>query len=473
MSETTPATSPAPRTTTDPERAAPMFNLSRSQEIVWLHEELFPESRAYNFTASLDLRGPLDEPALRQSLATVLARHEAFRLELDPEGFPPQQRVNGSCAPRYRTVDLTGGEDHEAAFEELWREQHDEPFDTAEAPMVRWSLIRLAEDHHRLLHTEHHLVHDGWSFGLVLRDLFTTYRALAQGVPADLPEPRSYAEHVRESAAAEERPGHQDEALAYWRDTLDGAAFDLPLPGLTDPGRVRDVPHGDQLRQLLEPELAERLRAAARRDGHTPFSVLLTLFAELLRRRSGRSDLVIGSAVGNRPPGFQECVGMFVNTIPLRLRLRSDDTALTAVDEVTEVLIRSLPHQGVPVQQLAHELGEHSGTGLDNPLFQVMFSAHDAPIPHVEGLDLEVSVHEAFNTGTSRFDLDVVLVPDSRRTVNSRTGPGGMLLIWDFATDLYDRPRIAELQRQFTALLEAYLADTTTGLAALTAAANG
>ncbi|GHF38982.1 hypothetical protein GCM10018790_15980 [Kitasatospora xanthocidica] len=458
-----------------------MFNLSRSQEIVWLHEELFPESRAYNFTASLDLRGPLDEPALRQSLAIVLARHEAFRLELDPEDFPPKQRVNGTCAPRYRTVDLTGDEDHEAAFEALWREQHDEPFDTAEAPMVRWSLIRLAEDHHRLLHTEHHLVHDGWSFGLVLRDLFTTYRALAQGIPADLPEPRSYVEHVRRSVAAEEQPGHQDEALAYWRGALDGAAFDLPLPGLAAPGRVRDIPHGDQLRQLLEPELAERLRTAARRDGHTPFSVLLTLFAELLRRQSGRSDLVIGSAVGNRPPGFEESVGMFVNTIPLRIRLHPDDSALNAVDEVTEVLIRSLPHQGVPVQDLARELGEHSGTGLDNPLFHVMFSAHDAPIPHVEGLNLEVSIHEAFNTGTSRFALDVVLIPDSRRTVNTRSGRGGMLLIWDYATDLYDGPRIAELQRQFTALLEAYLADTatglaaltTTGLAALTAAADG
>ncbi|MDX2733445.1 MULTISPECIES: condensation domain-containing protein [unclassified Streptomyces] len=450
-----------------------MIDLSRSQEIVWLHEELFPDSRAYNFTASLDLHGPLDEPALQMSLATVLARHEAFRLELDPEDFPPKQRVNDACALRYRTVSLTGAEDQEAAFEELWREQHDDPFDTTEAPLVRWTLVRLAEDHHRLLQTEHHLVHDGWSFGLVLRDLFTTYRTLAQAIPADLPEPRSYVEHVRQTVAAEKRPGHQDEAMAHWRQALEDAAFNLPLPGLVDTGRVRDIPHGDQLRQLLEPELAERLRGAARRNGHTPFSVLLTLFAELLRRQSGQADLVIGSAVGNRPPGFQETVGMFVNTIPLRVRLQLDDSALEAVDEVTDVLIRSLPHQGVPVQDLARELGVHSSSGLDNPLFNVMFSAHDAPIPHVEGLELQVSIREAFNTGTSRFDLDVVLIPDSRRTVNARSDPGGMLLIWDFATDLYDSAQIAELQRQFTALLEAYLANTETGLAALAAAANG
>ncbi|GHH96423.1 condensation domain-containing protein [Streptomyces capillispiralis] len=447
-----------------------MIGLSRSQEIIWLHEELFPESRAYNFTAALDLRGPLDEQALRQSLVIVLARHEAFRLEVDPEVFPPGQRLKETCPLRYRTVDLTDAEDPEAAFEEVWREQHDEPFDTAEAPMVRWTLVRLGTEHHRLLQTEHHLVHDGWSFGLVLRDLFTAYRSLAQDVPVDLPEPGSYIEHIRRSTAVEDREGHQDAAMAYWRTALDGAAFDLPLSGLVDARRVRDVPHGDQLRQPLEPGLAERLRAAARSHGHTPFSVLLTLFAELLRRESGRADLVIGSAVGNRPPGFQETVGMFVNTLALRVRLEPDRSALDAVDEVTEVLIRSLPHQSVPVQDLARELGVHSGTGLDNPLFRVMFSAHDAPIPHVEGLGLEVSIHEAFNSGTSRFDLDVVLIPDSRRTVNARSGPGGMLLIWDFATDLYDRAQVVRLQGRFAALLEAYLADAGTRLAALAAA---
>ncbi|MDH6133741.1 hypothetical protein P3T37_003139 [Kitasatospora sp. MAA4] len=446
-----------------------MFNLSRSQEIVWLHGELFPDSRAYNFTAALDLRGPLDEPALRRSLRTVLDRHEAFRLELLPQDFPPRQRVSQDCELRYRRHDLSGAADQAAAFERLWREQHDDPFDTADAPMVRWGLVRLGEDHHRLLQTEHHLVHDGWSFGLVLRDVFATYRELVQGVPAQLPPARSYAEHVQESVAAQASPDHQREALAYWRSTLDGAAFDLPLPGLVDPGRVRDVPHGEQLRQLLAPELAQRLRAAALRDGHTPFVVLLTLFAELLRRHSGRTDLVVGSAVGNRPPGFDETVGMFVNTIPLRIRLAPADSGLDAVDEVTDVLFRSLPHQGVPIQDLARELGLHSTAGLDNPLFRVMFSAHDAPIPHVEGLELEVSIHEGYNTGTSRFDLDVVLIPDSRRTVNARTEPGGMLLIWDFATDLFDVPQIDALHAQLMALLEAYLAGSDAALSDLAA----
>jgi non-ribosomal peptide synthetase component F len=446
-----------------------MISLSRSQEIVWLHEELFPDSRAYNFTAVLDLRGPLDEGALRQSLATVLSRHEAYQLEVDPVDFPPTQRVNKACQPRFQTLDLADNEYREAAFEQLWREHHDEPFDTAEAPMVRWTLIRLAEDHHRLLHTEHHLVHDGWSFALVLRDLFTTYRALTRGGAATLPKPRSYIEYVLQTAPTEQSD-HRAQSVEFWRRALTGAAFDLPLPGRVASARVRAIPHGDQLRQLFDPELAGRLRSTARRDGHTVFTILLTLLAELLRRESGRADLVVGSAVGNRPPGFEETVGMFVNTIPLRIQLQPGHRALDTVDEVTEVLIRSLPHQDLPVQDLARELGVHSSAGLDNPLFRVMFSAHDAPLPQIDGLDIEVSIQEALNTGTSRFDLDVVLIPDSRRTVNTRSGIGGMLLIWDFATDLYDTEQIAALQRRFARLLEAYLVDSETGLGALDAA---
>lgn len=438
-----------------------MFDLSRSQEIIWLHEELFPDSRAYNFTASLDLRGTLDVAALRAALSAVLARHEGLRLELVPDAFPPQQRVNLSCPPRFREIDLTGAPGPDAAFERLWRAHHDERFDTAEAPMVRWTLVRLGRDHHRLLHTEHHLVHDGWSFALVLRDLFTLYRERAHGVPAELPPPRSYTEHLAEAK------GPARESVAYWRSVLDGADFDLPLRGLVAPDRIRAVPDGGQFRTTLAPETAERLRAAARRDGHTPFAVLLTLFAELLRREGGRADMVIGSAVGNRPPGFGEAVGMFVNTIPLRVRLDPHAGALDAVDGVTETLIRALPHQSVPVQELARELGVHSSAGLDNPLFRVMFSAHDAPLPRIDGLGLEVDIREGYNTGTSRFDLDVVLIPDARRTVNPRTGPGGMLLLWDYATDMFDPPAVSALHDGLVALLDAYLDDNKTALGGL------
>ncbi|KNB50617.1 non-ribosomal peptide synthetase [Streptomyces caatingaensis] len=441
-----------------------MFGLSASQEIVWLHEQMLPGSRAYNFTATVDLRGVLDEDALRAGLAAALERHPALRLELvDRPGALPLQRVREGCAPRLRSVDLSGEEDPGAAFGRLLRAEAEAPLDVHEAPLLRWCLVRLAEDHHRLIHVEHHLVHDGHSFAILLRDVFAVYRARVLGEPVALPAAPSYAEHVAADAAG--RAERRGASLAHWRRELAGASFGLPLPGLARPG-VRRRHAGAQLRQSVDAELAERLREHSRAMGHTPFSTLLGLFAELLRRHSGRADLVVGTAVGNRPAGFEETVGMFVNTLPLRLRLDPGAGADEMVDEVTDALIRALPHQEVPVQELTRELGLHT-TGADNPLFSVMFSAHDAALPGTEVPGLEVSLFEGFNTGTTRFDLDLVLIPDDRRTVGPRRGPAGMTLVWDYDRDLFDEETARLLADRFLALLRAYLDTPAAELAAL------
>ncbi|WP_370423375.1 amino acid adenylation domain-containing protein [Streptomyces sp. QH1-20] len=442
-----------------------MFGLSTSQEIVWLHEQMLPGSRAYNFTATIDLRGTLDESALRDGLAAALDRHPGLRLELvENPGALPGQRVREGCTPRVRTVDLGREADPEAAFEELLRTEAVTPLDVFEAPLLRWCLVRLGDDHHRIIHVEHHLVHDGHSFAILLRDVFTVYRARVLGEPAELPAAPSYEDHVR-AAEGQGRQERREASLAYWQRELADAAFDLPLPGLARPG-VRRRHAGAQLRQPIDADLAERLRAHSRAQGHTPFSTLLALFAELLRRHSGRADLVVGTAVGNRPEGFEGATGMFVNTIPLRLRLDPTAGADAMVDEVTDGLIRALPHQEVPVQVLTRALGLHT-SGADNPLFSVMFSAHDAALPQIAVPGLEVSLFEGFNTGTTRFDLDLVLLPDDRRTVGPRAGAAGMTLVWDYDRDLFDEATAQLLAERFLGLVRAYLGAPTTPLAEL------
>ncbi|MGW5120388.1 condensation domain-containing protein, partial [Streptomyces noursei] len=428
-----------------------MFELSPSQEIVWLHEQIVPGSRAYNFTATIDLWGALDQDALRAGLARVLDRHAGLRLELvAASGEIPRQRVRERCTPRFSTVDLSQEPDPEAAFEDLLRVEAETPLDTHEAPLLRWRLARLGARHHRIVHVEHHLIHDGHSFAILLRDVFSAYRAHLLGQPAELTSPRSYEEHVRATAGRDRRA-----SLAHWEGELRDATFDLPLPGLARPGAPRRHA-GGQLRQTIGADLAERLREHSRDQGHTPFSTLLTLFAEVLRRHSGRADLVIGTAVGNRPQGFEETVGMFVNTIPLRLRLDPVSRASTAVDDVTDTLIRALPHQEVPVQELTRVLGLHTG-GADNPLFSVMFSAHDAALPQIAVPELEISLYEGLNTGTTRFDLDLVLIPDDRRVVGERQGAAGMTLVWDYDRDLFGEETIRLLSRRFLEVLRAYV----------------
>ncbi|WP_310724394.1 amino acid adenylation domain-containing protein [Streptomyces sp. N2A] len=434
-----------------------MLPLSSSQEIVWLHEQVQPGSRAYNFTAALDLWGTLDAEALRRGLAAVLDRHPGLRLELVAvPGAVPGQRVAEGCAPRLRTVDLSGADDPDRAFEELLRTEAETPLDTYQAPLLRWTLVRLAEDRHRLIHVEHHLIHDGHSFAILLRDVFTVYRGHVLGEPVELPAASSYADHVRvqrESGAAgdeERRAG-----LEFWTGELRDFSYDMPLPGLTRPGSRRRH-HGGQLRQSIGADLAGRLREHARARGLTPFAALLGLFAELLRRHSGRTQMVIGTAVGNRPRGFEDAVGMFVNTIPLPLRLDPDAPAEESMDEVTDTLIRALPHQEVPVQELTRALGLHT-SGADNPLFSVMFSAHDAELPEIDVPGLDITLFEGFNTGTTRFDLDVVLLPDDRRGVTPRHGAPGMTLVWDYDADMFGEDVAKLLAGRFLDLLRAYL----------------
>ncbi|MGW2792813.1 non-ribosomal peptide synthetase [Streptomyces sp. NPDC001251] len=439
-----------------------MLPLSSSQEIVWLHEQVQPGSRAYNFTASLDLWGTLDVDALRSGLTATLARHTGLRLELVAvPGAMPGQRVAEVCLPRLRTVDISWEADPEAAFEKLLRGEAETPLDTFEAPLIRWTLVKLADDQHRLIHVEHHLIHDGHSFAILLRDVFSVYRAQVLGEEIELGTPSSYADHVR-ARAEDVRSEELSASLAYWTDTLRDASYDMPLPGLTRPG-ARRRHHGGQLRQSIGADLAERLRAHTRERGLTPFATLLGLFAEMLRRHSGRSQMVVGTAVGNRPRGFEDAVGMFVNTIPLRLDLDASAPAEDAMDEVTDTLIRALPHQEVPVQELTRSLGLHT-SGADNPLFSVMFSAHDAPLPELDVPGLEVTLFEGFNTGTTRFDLDVVLLPDDRRGVSLRHGTAGMTLVWDYDADLFGEQVARLLADRFLDLLRAYLDAPATAL---------
>ncbi|MER7673453.1 amino acid adenylation domain-containing protein [Kitasatospora sp. NPDC096128] len=439
-----------------------MFALSPSQEIVWLHEQMQPGSRAYNFTGVLDLWGTLDRDALHAGLTAVLAQHPGLRLELvaRPEGLPGQ-RVAEDCRPELRHSDFAAEADPEAVFRTLLAAEAEEPLDTERAPLLRWHLVRLADDHHRLIHVEHHLVHDGHSFAIFLRDLFTVYRAHVLGESYELAAAPSYERHARTEAD----PQARERALAFWTRELADAPREVTLPGLARPG-VQRRHRGGQLRQSIGADLAERLRERSKTDGHTPFSTLLALFAELLRRHSGHREVTVGTAVGNRPEGYEGTVGMFVNTVPLRLRLDPAASGTEAVDEVTDVLLRALPYQDLPVQELTRRLGLHTG-GADNPLFNVMFSAHDAALPDVQAPGLDVSLYEGFNTGTTRFDLDLVLLPDDRRVVGEKHGAAGMTLIWDYDADLFGEARAVLLAERLLELLRRYLDDPETVLADL------
>lgn len=425
--------------------------LTPSQQIVWLHEDLFPDSRAYTFTAALDLYGPLDHEALRSAMRHVIAGHDGLRLHLVPGSFPPRQRVGAPEDPDVEVVDLSGEPEPEAALENLRDALHNRPFELARGPLIRWLLVVLGPGRHRLLQTEHHLVHDGMSFALTLRDLFGAYAALVRGNPPRPLTSRSYVDYLG-------HPSHTDEdayarALGHFRSVLDGADFAGPFGA---PSTSEGIA-GGQLRTSVPADLAAALRERAKRDGHTPFTVLLALFGETVRRWTGRPDFTVGTAVGNRPEGFTDCVGMFVNTLPLRLDLRLPGPARDLLDALTEQLMESLAHHQAPIQRLTRDLGRRSASGLDNPLFSLMFSAHDASLPALDLGGLRVDLVEGMPNGTSRFALDAVLMPDHRRSLTHRDQAPGMLIMWDYQLAFFDHDDVETFAKEHLALLASYL----------------
>ncbi|MEU4565043.1 amino acid adenylation domain-containing protein [Micromonospora sp. NPDC023956] len=431
-----------------------LFDLAPSQEIVWVHERLSPGSRAYNFTAFVVVRGDLDPEAVHEALGHVLDHHDGLRLELaDTPDARPAQRVRARCRPRFRTLDISGEPDVDAAFDEVVRVEATTGFDTYEAPLVRWCLVRTGAREHRLIHVEHHLIHDGRSFLILAGDLFRAYRSLVAGAPVELPATVSYTDHLRRVAAVS--PGDRAESLAFWHRELADATFEATLPGLARPGAVRRN-HGAQHRQRFAPEVADRIRARSAESGHTVYTTMLGLFAELVRRHCGQDDLVVGTAVGNRYDAVDTSVGMFVNTIPLRLRLSGETPVDDMLSDVTETLIRAIPHQDVPIQQLTREVGRHT-SGVENPLFNIAFSGVDDTVPDVRVPGLDVVLSEGHNFGTTRFDLDLVFIPDARRVVGPRVGPAALDLHWDYDADLFSAETVRLLADRLAALVEAYL----------------
>jgi hypothetical protein len=436
------------------------YPLSQSQQIIWLHETLFPDSSTYNFTATITITGALNTPALVRTMSRLLLRHEVLRVSIDDETVPPRQRFAASVEPVVREVDLRGSVEPLQDLRDIRQAQHTEPFDLAKPPPVRWTLARTAENLYQLVHTEHHIIHDGHSFAILLRDLFEVYRFEAgHTTTIDLPPPQPYSAAL----SVIENTGPDHDALKRRATELRGIGLHKPFENCGSPTSAT----GGSLRTVISPATGAELRTVARRHGQTPFAALLTIFTELIHRATSLTDFIIGSAVGNRPPGFDQCVGMFVNTIPICLASASDKDGISAANETVDTLFRALPYQHIPIHDITRELGFHSTNGFDNPLFNVLFSAHDARIPHVPIDGLTVSAEEGFDSGTSRFTLDVVAILDAQRQVSGSDADAdtespidrGVIMVWDFSTEVFDRPQIEALARHFNAMVAEYIAD--------------
>jgi len=419
--------------------------LSFSQERLWFLERLTPGTSTYNLPSRMRLRGPLDVARLERCFAEVCRRHEVLRTRFDLRGDTPVQIVEPPSPLILPLVDLLGlpEEARRGEAARLVAEEADLPFDLQHAPLVRAILVRLGVEEHATLLNLHHIITDGWSMGILYGEIGALYRAFTEGRPSPLAElPVQYADVARWQRDALRGPALEAQ-LRYWRERLGGAppSLDLPLD------RVRPAVqtfHGASVVSHFPPELADRLRTLANREGGSLFMILLAGFSLLLARLSGQEDLVVGSPVAGRSRAEMESlIGFFLNTLALRIELAGRPTGRELVDRAKEAALGAYAHQDVPFEKLLEELQPERDLSR-TPLFQVFLNMLNYPVGGSRLPDGLVMEPLGGSGVDSKFDL----------TLYAAEGDDGISLNAVYNADLFDRIRIEEMGRQLRATLE-------------------
>ncbi|WP_370144938.1 amino acid adenylation domain-containing protein [Streptacidiphilus sp. EB129] len=416
--------------------------MSSAQQRLWVVSQMKGAGEAYNEAMAFSLRGPLDRALLARAFDALVARHEALRTRIVPVGGEVRQLIDPPDTGFALVVDdLTGLHDAEERLAAL---QHDEctvAFDLSRGPLARARLVVLDAERHTLLLTVHHIVIDGWSRTVMLRELSVLYAAFRRGDDAELPALTSqYSDHAdrqREWLTGAEAAAQG----AYWTEQLTGAPPLLELP--TDRPRPAEQDYrGGRIPLELDPELTAALRAVARSHGVTLFSTILTGWSVLLSRLSGQTDLVLGAPTANRGRGdVAGLMGFFVNTLALRVDLTDAPTGSVLLKRVRTVLRGALDRVDLPFERVV-ELVNPPRSAAYSPLVQAMF----AWVPSMTGLlDLPDVVVQplAVPHAPAKFDLALSLTDEGDRVV-------GQL---DYATALFDHETVERFARYLPRVL--------------------
>jgi amino acid adenylation domain-containing protein/FkbH-like protein len=426
------------------------FSPSYPQEALWFLHQLEPDSPAYNIPMALRLAGRLRRGAFERSLREIVRRHWTLRTLFTVADGRPVQEVAPSIDLNLPDFDLSGMPDGERESE-LRRHISEEarrPFDLAKAPLFRVGLLRLAPEEHVVYLVVHHTVFDGWSMGVMVRELVALYGAFAEGASSPLPElPIQYVDFARWQRERMEK-GSLEPQLAYWREALNGLPESLELP--TDRPRPAYWSfHGASRAVELPARLVTALAEAGRAAGASLFMALLAGFQALLFRYTGQSDVAIGSPIANRNRSEVEgLIGFFANTLVLRLVARPEEGFAALLTEARRVALAAYAHQDLPFEKLVEELRPGRNPSR-SPLFQVLLALQNAPLPKIRLPELTLSILDLERT-TARFDLLLTLV---------ETEEGGLRGLLEYSTDLFEAVTAARITHLFRNLLEAVVED--------------
>ncbi|MBW8891498.1 MAG: amino acid adenylation domain-containing protein, partial [Burkholderiales bacterium] len=416
--------------------------LSFAQQRLWFIEQLSPGLPTYNVPLALRLQGRLDTADLQRALDAIARRHELLGARLmAPAGEPVFEPGQGAW-PMQREP-LPAGPDQSGTLRRRLTEEAQRAF-ALTGPLVRAHLFTLSAEQHVLLLNMHHLVTDGWSIGVLSRELQSLYGAFAQGLPDPLtPLPFQYRDH----ATAQRHEAARFEAgLSWWKQQLAGLPVLHALP-LDRPRPAVLGTEGDTLLRWLPRATLQRLEAFCRERSASLFMGLHALLSALMARYSGQDDIAIGTPVANRDEGEVEpLIGLFVNTVVLRSQI-DPSTGFAKHLEFSKVMaLQAFDHQRVPFEHVVDALQPERSLS-HAPLFQVMLALqnNDHAMPELHGLRVSL---EPLGAQAARFDL----------TLNAMPGEGGLALNWEYNTALFERTSIEQMAGHFERLAEAALA---------------
>ncbi|MEU0481695.1 amino acid adenylation domain-containing protein, partial [Streptosporangium sp. NPDC006013] len=422
--------------------------LSFAQRRIWFMDQMHPDQSAYTIAMTLELEGELDERALRAAVQEIVHRHETLRTTFPAPDGEPVQMVTAPGPVELPVIEVPDVTAAEQAASELARTR----FDLVEGPVFQAALLRVGRTHHALSLSMHHIVSDGWSLGIIARELGVLYNAFAANRESPLGDlPLSYGDYTLWQRERLQEVLEPD--LAYWRRQLADAppALELPTDKPRPPLQTFD---GAVSARLLSVDLADRLRGLSREHGLTLYMTLLGALQTLLHRYTGQSDICVGSPVAGRTRSEQEeLIGCFLNTLVLRTRLDGRMAFGDLLPQVRETALNAYARQDVPFERLVDALNLPRDPSR-NPLFQVMFNLMNLPPDELRLDGLRVR-RLPVDARAAQVDLALYVYE-----VN-----GGLDCRLEYNTDLFEERTVERMLGHFETLLEAFVADPSIRLA--------
>jgi len=425
------------------------FPLSFAQQRLWFLAQLAPNNPFYNCPRAVRLEGRLDLKVLEGVINEIARRHEALRTRFEVEEGKPVQVIDEWEERKLEVEDLTSlpRTEREEAARRIAREEASTGFDLRRGPLLRLKVLKLEEEQHIALLTMHHIVSDGWSMGVLVREIGEHYQARIECRPHRLPELTvqyvDFAIWQRQWLSGEVL----ERQLAYWREKLEGSTGVLELPA-DRPRPVAQSFRGANYACQLSQELSQGLKELSRGEGATLFMTLLAGFQALLYKYTGRSDIVVGTPIANRNRAeIEDLIGFFVNTLVMRGKVSGELSYRELLKQVREMSLGAYAHQDLPFEKLVEELQPERDLNR-SALFQITFAFQNAPASSLKLQELTFRQVDE-ETNWTRFDLE--------------------LHVWDlgeniqltscYSTDLFDRETISRLVSHYQRLLEGVVAD--------------